>query len=58
MVSRAKDSHTTNRVIRVPDDDWDELGKKVGARNRAHTLRAFIAWYLRRPGAELPSRPE
>jgi hypothetical protein len=58
MVSRAKDTHTTNRVIRVPDDDWTDLGELVGERQRAHTIREFIAWYLGRPGAELPEPPE
>lgn len=57
MVSRAKDTHTTNRVIRVPDADWEELGVMVGERNRAQLLREFIAWYLRRPKAKLPARP-
>ncbi|MFF7991745.1 hypothetical protein ACFZDG_18370 [Kitasatospora xanthocidica] len=57
MVSRAKDTHTTNRVVRIPDADWDDLGKRAGERNRAHVLRALLAWYLRRPGAELPERP-
>jgi hypothetical protein len=55
MVSRAKDTHTTNRVVRVPDADWADLGERAG--NRAQVLRALIAWYLRRPGAELPERP-
>jgi hypothetical protein len=58
MVSRAKDTHTTNRVIRVPDEDWGELGRLVGDRNRAQVLRDFIAWYLRRPKAKLPTRPD
>ena len=57
MVSRAKESHTTNRVIRVPDLDWEDLGAVVGERNRAHLLREFIAWYLRRPKSSLPARP-
>lgn len=55
MVSRAKDTHTTNRVVRVPDEDWADLGERAG--NRAQVLRELIAWYLRRPGAELPKRP-
>ena len=57
MVSRAKDTHTTNRVFRVPDQDWEDFGALVGERNRAHLLREFIAWYLRRPKAVLPKRP-
>jgi len=57
MVSRAKPTHTTNRVVRIADEDWDDLGERAGLRNRAAVLRALIAWYLRRPGAELPERP-
>lgn len=58
MVSRAKDTHTTNRVIRVSDADWEALGLVVGKRNRAQVLREFIEWYLRRPKASLPTRPD
>jgi hypothetical protein len=57
MVSRKKDTHTTNRVVRIPDADWEELGRLAGERNRAHLIREFIAWYLRRPKAMLPKRP-
>ncbi|MFB4306962.1 hypothetical protein [Actinomadura sp. GTD37] len=58
MVSRAKDTHTTNRVIRIDDADWEEFGKQVGERQRAETIRQFIRWRLRRPGAKLPRRPD
>lgn len=58
MVSRAKDTHTTNRVVRVPDDDWQAFGEAVGERERSRVLREFIAWYLRRPKAALPKRPD
>lgn len=57
MVSRARDTHTTNRVVRVDDDDWGDLGERAGVRHRAAVIRALIRWYLRRPGAELPERP-
>lgn len=57
MVSRAKESHTTNRVVRIGDDDWTDLGERAGVRNRAEIIRALVAWYLRRPGAKLPERP-
>ncbi|MFI6443801.1 hypothetical protein [Kitasatospora sp. NPDC050543] len=57
MVSRAKDTHTTNRVIRLADADWDDLGTVAGTRNRAQVIRQLVAWYLRRPGAKLPERP-
>lgn len=58
MVSRAKETHTTNRVVRIPDADWEELGQLVGERNRAHLIREFIGWYLRRPKVVLPKRPD
>lgn len=57
MVSRAKDTHTTNRVVRIPDDDWEGLKAEVGERHRAQLLRDFIAWYLHRPGAKRIERP-
>lgn len=56
MVSRARDSHTTNRVVRIADADWVELGE-VAEGGRAEVIRQFIAWYLRRPGAKMPVRP-
>jgi hypothetical protein len=57
MVSRAKDTHTPNRVIRVEDEDWEEFGDAVGVRQRAEAIRNFIRWYLHRPGAHAPKRP-
>jgi hypothetical protein len=56
MISRAKDTHTTNRVIRI-GDEWDELGNVAGQRKRAAVIRQLVRWYLRRPGAKLPERP-
>jgi hypothetical protein len=50
---------TPQRTVAVEKDDWDELA--IAARQagyeRAVVLRAFIRWYLRRPGAKLPQRP-
>lgn len=57
MVSRAKDTHTTNRVVRIPDDDWTDFGEIVGDRERSRIIREFVGWYLRRPGVKLPARP-
>lgn len=56
-MSRAKDTHTVNRVIRLSDDDWEELGVAAGPRNRTKVIREFVHWYLRRPKAKLPERP-
>lgn len=56
MVSRAKDTHTTNRVIRVDDADWAayELACKDKGLNRSADIRVHIkhevaAWRRRQP---------
>lgn len=56
-MSRAKETHTTNRVLRIPDDEWNDLGTAAGVRNRTQVIRDLVRWYLRRPGAKLPERP-
>lgn len=48
------------RILRgVDDETWSDLGREATAAraDRSAVIRAFIAWYLRRPGAELPERP-
>jgi hypothetical protein len=57
VVSKAKDTHTTNRVVRL-GDEWEELGAVAGIRRRAEVIRQLVRWYLRYPGAKLPERPE
>lgn len=52
-----KETHTRARPVRIPDEDWTEFGELVGDRERSRVLREFLAWYLRRPGAKLPTRP-
>lgn len=49
---------TPARQIRIGDEwyDFDAAAKSVGT-ERAAVIRELIAWYLREPGAELPSRP-
>ena len=45
--------------FRVPEQTWTrfaEVARENGT-DRAALLRAFIAWYLREPGAKLPQRP-
>lgn len=53
-----KPTHTPPRQIRIGDEwlDFDTAAKSQGT-ERAALVREFIAWYLRRPGAKLPSRP-
>jgi hypothetical protein len=53
-----KETHTTARPVRIPQEDWDDFGALVGERERSRLVREFIAWYLRRPKATLPKRPE
>lgn len=54
-----KDPYATPRAVRIPDDEWSALGDaaRAGGTNRTALLRAFLAWYVRRPGARLPARP-
>jgi len=54
-----KPSHTPPRQIRIPDDEWlpfDDATKAQGLA-RAEAVREFIRWYMRRPGAKQPARP-
>ncbi len=47
--------------IRMPDSTlWDEFGQATDdqAKDRSVVLRDFMRWYLRKPDAELPERPE
>jgi hypothetical protein len=56
VVSRTKDTHTVNRVVRL-GEEWDKLAEVAGARKRAEVIRQLVRWYLRYPGAKLPERP-
>lgn len=55
-VGRPATGETPIRQMRIPDDEWDGL-KKVAGRSHVRVIREFIRWYLRRPGAKLPTRP-
>ena len=46
--------------MRIPDQDWADFETAAASQNtdRASLVRDFIAWYLRRPGAKLPKRPD
>lgn len=50
--------HHQHRSIRVPDEEWDDFGEQATAEgtDRAKLVNAFIRWWLRRAGAELPDR--
>ena len=51
---------TPARHMRIPDEEWNDLGTVAADQgtDRAALVREFIAWYLRRPGAKLPKRPD
>lgn len=50
---------TQHRSVRVNDEDWDDAETATASMgtDRAKIINAFLRWYLRRPGAELPERP-
>lgn len=56
VVSRLRDTHAINRVIRLREE-WDDLGELVGQRKRGTIIRELVQWYLRYPGAKQPVRP-
>lgn len=52
---------TQHRSVRIDDPEWDD-GEKAAASDELHTDRSKVinqlyAWWLRRPGAKLPTRP-
>lgn len=50
---------TPPRQIRIGDTwyDFDAAAKAMGT-ERAAVIRQLIDWYIREPGAKLPTRPE
>ncbi|MEU2026935.1 hypothetical protein ABZ565_33080 [Streptomyces sp. NPDC016469] len=61
-----KDTHTPPRQVRI-GDEWyefqaalEEMGAEAVANGseRAENLRNYIAWFLRKPGATAPRRPD
>ncbi|MFE5582532.1 hypothetical protein [Kitasatospora sp. NPDC056531] len=50
---------TQHRSVRISDDDWRDLltAAKSQGSDRGTVIKEFVAWYLRRPGAKLPTRP-
>lgn len=51
---------TPGHNVRVPDDDWDDLGEAAAAAgtDRSKLINQLLRWYLRRDGARLPERPK
>lgn len=50
---------TQHRSVRIDDDDWADLETAAhdDGLDRAKVINSLIRWYLRRPGAKLPTRP-
>jgi hypothetical protein len=50
---------TARQTVRIDEKDWDDLGENAAraGTDRSAAIRAFVAWYNGRPGAELPERP-
>jgi hypothetical protein len=57
MAKQNTERHTPLRPLRIPDDEWEALGKAVGDRNRTRLIREFTRWYLRWPDSKQPTRP-
>ncbi len=50
---------TPTRPIRVDLTDWGVFGEATNAMDtdRSATFRAFMDWYLHKPGSRAPARP-
>ena len=50
---------TPARQVRIGDDwyDLDDAAKAVDT-DRAAVIRELIRWWMRKPGAKMPERPE
>lgn len=42
-------------TLRIDPELWEEFGDVID--DRSAVLRAFVEWYVRRPGARMPPRP-
>ncbi|MFD5577279.1 hypothetical protein [Streptomyces pseudogriseolus] len=50
---------TPARQMRIGDEWYDfDLAAKAQGSERAAVIRAFIDWYIGKPSAELPQRPD
>ncbi|WP_159043132.1 MULTISPECIES: hypothetical protein [unclassified Streptomyces] len=53
----ANQPKTQHRSVRIGDAEWADLKSRAPGGDRAAVIKELVAWYLRRPGAELPERP-
>lgn len=50
--------------LRIPKSEWGPFGDATkdvhpeGRSPRTQVIRQFMRWYMRRPGATLPKRPD
>lgn len=64
MGDETESTYDQPRQFRTPDGEWipfEKAAKAVhpkGRSPRAKVLREFMRWYMRRPGAKLPARPD
>ena len=51
---------TQHRSVRISDEDWGDFESATASMgtDRAKAINQFLRWYLRRPGATLPKRPD
>lgn len=51
---------TKVRYTRISDDDWRDLlaAARTTSSDRGTVIKELVAWYLRRPGAPQPVRPD
>ena len=49
-----------HRSVRIDDPEWDEAEAVTASMgtDRAKIINQFLRWYLHRPGAKLPKRPD
>jgi hypothetical protein len=57
MPNAPKSQH---RSVRFSDEDWEDLKTATASvdSDRGTVIKELVSWYLRRPGAKLPKRPE
>jgi hypothetical protein len=50
---------TPKQTFRMDGYEWAEFGSDAAqmGTDRSELLRQFAAWWMRKPGARLPSRP-
>jgi hypothetical protein len=48
-----------HRSVRFSDEDWADLlaGAETQDSDRGTVIKELVHWWLRRPGAKLPTRP-